>query len=119
MIQSQTLSRSDLSILLRIVGSRAGADIEAIAAFERSHRRKPATIDEMRESVARLVAAGYVKQQGSRYYGAPEIQTAFLDEVRNCRDTIEEFDVLKGVMDRVAGTRGTDRTAGTAGTDGT
>jgi hypothetical protein len=102
MIHSVTLSRSDLSVLLRVVGSRKGADLDAIVSFEQRHLRSPPSVDEIQKSISRLMVAGYVYQQGKQYFGAPELQNAFFEEVRNCRDTVEEFDVLQRVLDRIA-----------------
>jgi hypothetical protein len=96
--QSMTLTRYDLSALLRVVGSRKGADIDAILKFEQSHHRKPPTAEQVGQSISRLLAAGLVTQQGNHYLSAPHIQAAFFNEVRNCRDTVEEFDVLNRVL---------------------
>lgn len=95
-----TLSKTDTSLLLRIVGSRKGATFEDLANFERAHHRKPATEDQMRESITRLIGIGIIVQQGPHYVGKPNIQAAFLNEVRNCRDTIEEFSVLTRVLEQ-------------------
>ena len=96
--QPNSLTRTDLSVLLRIVGSRQGADLDAIVDFESSHHRQHRTPDQIRESLARLMGAALVVQQGNQYFGAPEVQAAFFDECRNCSDTIEEFDVLNRII---------------------
>ncbi|MGE0755869.1 MAG: hypothetical protein AB7F89_11430 [Pirellulaceae bacterium] len=101
MIQSPELNRIDRSILLRIVGSRKGADLEAISVFEQAHHRRPPSAQEIRESIDRLVTAGLAVQQGNQFFGTPELQNAFFEEVRNCRDTMEEYDVLNRVLAKV------------------
>lgn len=98
MAQSNTLTRFDRSVLLRIVGSRKGADLDALLAFERAHHRQEPSADEIRASVARLIAAELIVQQGNQYFGTPQVQAAFLNECRNCSDTIEEFDVLNRII---------------------
>ena len=98
MVQPDSLTRSDLSVLLRIVGSRNGADLDAIFAFESSHHRQHPTAEQIRESLARLLDAELIVQRGNQFVGAPQVQAAFLDECKNCCDTIEEFDVLDRIL---------------------
>ena len=98
MVQPDSLTRSDLSVLLRIVGSRNGADLDAILAFENSHHRQRSTADQIRESLARLMDAELIVLRGNQYVGTPQVQAAFLDECRNCCDTIEEFDILNRII---------------------
>lgn len=98
MSETITLNKTDTSILLRIIGSRKGADFEALANFERAHHRVPPTDDQIRESLSRLIGIGVIAQQGANYVGKPELQAAFFGEVRNCRDTLEEYSVLTRVL---------------------
>ena len=98
MVQPDLLTRSDLSVLLRIVGSRNGAEFNAILEFETSHHRQHTTADQIRDSLTRLIDAELIVQRGNLYFGAPHVQAAFLDECRNCCDTIEEFDVLDRIL---------------------
>jgi hypothetical protein len=108
MPQPTGFSRFDRSILLRIVGSRRGADMEAIATFEKAHHRNPPTAQQIDESLARLKATGFIVQRGNHYFSVPEIQSAFFSEVRNCRDTVEELDVLDRVLARLSPPREND-----------
>lgn len=94
------LHPDDFTVLLRVVGSRKGADLDAVLAFERAHQRKEPRREEALESLNRLVAAELIVQQGNQYFGTPEVQSAFLDECRNCRDTMEEFNVLNRIIAR-------------------
>jgi hypothetical protein len=98
MAQPDSLTRGDLSVLLRIVGSRNGADFDAILAFESSHHRQRPTADQIHDSLTRLMDAGLIVESGNQYVGAPQVQAAFLEECRNCRDTIEEFDILNRII---------------------
>lgn len=94
MIQTAAIKRSDINILLRIVGCRAGATWNSILAFERSHHRPSLGEIEIRESLDRLLDAGLIVQANDNYLASADLQSAFLAECRNCRDTIEEFDIL-------------------------
>lgn len=94
MIQTATIKRSDVNVLLRIVGSRTGATPEAVLKFERSHHSPNINQAEIDEIIQRLAEAGLVTQRDGKYFSSDELQQAFLDECRNCRDTVEEFDIL-------------------------
>jgi hypothetical protein len=102
MVQPDSLTRSDLSVLLRVVGSRNGADFDDILAFESSHHRQRPTTEQIRDSLSRLVDAELIMQRGNQYVGVPQVQAAFLDECRNCCDTIEEFDILNRIIAKFA-----------------
>src|SRR5687768_8384219 len=96
--QPNSLSRSDLSVLLRIVGSRNGANLDDILAFESSHHRQHPTAEQVSESLNRLLDAALIMRQVDHYVGTPQVQAAFLEACRNCCDTIEEFDVLNKIV---------------------
>ncbi len=99
MSSASTFTRSDLRILLRIIGSRKGADFEEIVAFHRSHRWPEATPEQVREVVGRFTSMGWVTEQGNKFLASPKLQTAFNDACRNCRDTIEEYDILARILE--------------------
>ena len=102
-----SLSRSDLSVLLRIVGSRKGADFNALKEFVGAHAHHQVTPDQLRESLNRLLAASLIVQRDNAYFGSEVLQAAFLNECRNCRDTIEEFDILTRIIVQIARAEGT------------
>lgn len=102
MTQVSSLQQLDVHVLLRIVGSRNGADLQSILAFEKSHKQQKATVEDIRAAVTRLIQAGHVVQRQDKYFGSDGLHQAFLDECRNCRDTIEEFDILSRIVGRGA-----------------
>jgi hypothetical protein len=100
------LNRSDLSVLLRIVGSRKGADFNALRDFVGSHGRDRVTPDQLQESLERLLNKSLIVRRDGEYVASNELQAAFLDECRNCRDTIEEFDILTRIIAQLARSEG-------------
>lgn len=98
MSQASTFNRFDVHVLLRIAGSRTGADAASILAFEKSHHHDGTSMDMVQQSIARLLEAGHIVQQGEKYVSSGSLQKSFLSECRNCRDTVEEFDVLSRIL---------------------
>lgn len=99
MTDNTSLEKRDSNVLLWIVGSRRGASFEEIVDHECAHhRRHPPTEDELRESLSRLEAKELIWRNGDRYEAKHELQEAFLNECRNCRDTFEETDVLQRMI---------------------
>ena len=99
MPSSSTFSRADMRILLRIIGSRKGADLEEIVAFHRSHRWPEITSEQVHDVVNRFASTGFLVQQGTKYLASPTLQAAFNDACRNCQDTIEEYDILARILE--------------------
>ena len=102
MPSSSTFSRSDMRVLLRIIGSRKGADLEEIVAFHRSHRWPEITSEQVNDVVNRFASGGFVVQQGTKFLASPSLQAAFNDACRNCQDTIEEYDILARILEAKA-----------------
>lgn len=98
MTEAQHLTRSDLSVLFWIVGCTRGASFEEIVEHEGHRRREPPSPDAIRESLSRLEERQLIFLREGRYWGNEDLQTAFLRECRNCRDTIEEVDVLRRLL---------------------
>lgn len=96
---SSTVSRMDMRILLRIIGSRKGADLAEIVEFHRSHRWPDITSEQVHDVVSRFVSNGFVVQQGTKFLASPSLQAAFNDACRNCQDTIEEYDILGRILE--------------------
>lgn len=95
---TQALSRSDLGVLLWIIGCRTGASIDEIVTREQSHHRQPPTKEAIDDCLQRLVDAGLIVRDGNHYSPEPKLQTQFLNEIRNCRDTFEESDILRRIL---------------------
>lgn len=98
MTSSTAVTRADVEVLLRIVGSRKGATTEEVFEFERRHRRDTPSVDAIRDSLSRLSAAGFVEQRDQRFHAAPSLIAAFTNAARNCRDTLEERDILYRII---------------------
>ena len=49
-----------------------------------------------------VMAATLIEQRDNTYFGSQELQSAFLNQCRNCRDTVEEFDVLTRIIAQIA-----------------
>lgn len=99
MSSASAFTRSDLRILLRIIGSRKGADVDEIVAFHRSHRWPETGPDQVRAVIARFNALGWVTQQENRFLASPALQAEFNEACRNCSDTIEEYDTLARILE--------------------
>jgi hypothetical protein len=99
MSSASAFTRGDLQILLRIIGSRKGADLGEIMAFHKSHRWPEATPEQIRDVITRFVSLGWVTEQGEKFLASPTLQSAFNEACRNCRDTIEEFDILARILE--------------------
>jgi hypothetical protein len=91
-------TRADLNVLFWVVGCTTGASVEEIVEHEARRHRHPPTADAIRESLARLKAEGVIVLQGDRYQGEAGLQRAFLHQCRNCRDTIEEVEILRRLL---------------------
>lgn len=94
------LSPIEMRVLLRIVGSRPGADGSAIHTFVESHRWPGTTPDQIRDAITHLVSLGFITERGGKYFASAELQAAFINDCRNCSDTIEEFDILRQILER-------------------
>lgn len=98
MSSAAAFTHADLRILLRIIGSRKGANLTEIAAFHQSHRWPEATPDQIRQTVDRFAALGCVVEREGAFHATPGLQRAFNEACRNCRDTIEESDILARIL---------------------
>jgi hypothetical protein len=96
---SSAFTRTDLRILLRIIGSRKGADIDEIVAFHRSHRWPDAGPEQVRAVIGRFVSLGCIVERENRFFASAELQASFNDACRNCTDTIEELDILARILE--------------------
>ena len=99
MSSASAFTKPDLRILLRIIGSRKGADLSEIVAFHKSHRWPEATPEQIRDVIGRFISLGWVTEQDNKYMASPALQSAFNEACRNCRDTIEEFDILTRILE--------------------
>ena len=93
------LAQADLDVFLWIVGSRPGASLDEILAREQSHDPHPCSRDQIRESLWRLEAKGLITCDGLRYHAEPSMQSRFLEACRNCRDTLEENQILHRLLE--------------------
>jgi hypothetical protein len=99
MSSASEFSRAELRVLLRVIGSRKGADIDEIVAFHQSHRWPDGSPEQVRAAIGRFTSLGCVVEREKRYFVSTALQTAFNDACRNCSDTIEELDILARILE--------------------
>ncbi|MDA1179058.1 MAG: hypothetical protein O2931_09720, partial [Planctomycetota bacterium] len=63
--------------------------------------RKPPSSDAIRDSLARLEVRRLIHRAADRYLGDGKLQAAFMNECQNCRDTIEEIDILQRLVTQI------------------
>lgn len=113
MSSSPAFSHSDLRILLRIIGSRKGANVDEIVAFHESHHWSEGTMEHISEVVGRLSALGWVSQQDGKFFASQKLQSAFNEACRNCQDTLEEYEILSHILQPEVSFRGSRTSANT------